>query len=117
LAGANFQWRGASYRLDSSTWLFWNNARLIRLPGKEGVLRMTPDEPLFVQLAVKAGFECEKNLLDPELVPACHSYLEQNGHHVWTVQEAVQIVREDSDTDLSAYLLEGLIHWFFLIKF
>jgi hypothetical protein len=116
MARGSFQWRGESYRLDRSTWLFWGNARLILLPGKASEFRMTPDETLFIQLATQVGYEPGEDVEGPELISACQAYLEQNGHRIWTAQEAFKIVQDDAETDLATRLLDRLIYWFFVTK-
>jgi hypothetical protein len=105
LARRSFEWRGESYRLDSSIWHFWGHARLIQLPGQDAEFRMTPDDTLFIQFAVKVGFRPQEDLDHPKQLNACQTYLEQNGHQVWTARGALQIACEDSDTELSARLL------------
>ena len=106
----SFGWRGQSYRLEDSTWHFWDRARLIQLPGKDAPFSMTPNDPLFIRFAIEAGYATQQDLD----ITACQTYLEQHGHQVWRVQDALQIVRDDADTDLSARLLERLIYWFFI---
>ena len=117
MARRSFQWRGESYRLDSGTWHFWGRARLIQLPDKDGEIRMTPDDILFIEFAVTAGYTPEEDMDQLEQLQACQTYLAQGGHQVWTARESVQIVFEDSDTELSARLMARLIDWFFIIKF
>lgn len=112
-----FTWRGGSYRLDSSTWLFWGRAKLIRLPGEDDEYRMAPDDALFVQFAIDAGFEPSGDREDSDLIDACRAHLVQQGHQVWTADEALQIVRDDVDTALAERLMERLIYWFFLAPF
>ena len=109
----SFEWRGQSYRLEDSTWHFWGHARLIQLPGKDAPFSMTPNDPLFIRFAIKAGYATQQDLD----ITACQTYLEQHGHQVWTVWEALQVLRDDADTDLSARLLERLIYWFFISKY
>ena len=78
---------------------------------------MTPDDSVFIQFAIKAGFTLPEDLDHPEQLQACQAYLVQHEHQIWAVQEALQIVLEDTDTELSSKLLARLIHWFFIIKF
>ena len=116
MAKNSFQWRGETYRLESSTWHFWGNASLIELPGNGEEFRMTPDDARFCEFAVKAGFERPTELDQPEQLLAAQAYLENNDYRVWRVREALHIIREDSDREVSARLLTCLIDWFFLIK-
>ena len=117
LGRRSFQWRKESYRLDSSTWLFWGGARLILLPGKESEFRMIPDDGLFIQFAQEAGYEPGEDLEGTDPITACQVLLEQSGHRIWTAREALQIVRDDTDEALAARLLDRLIYWFFVITF
>lgn len=115
MARRSFQWRGESYRLDSGTWHFWDRARLIQLPDKDGEIKMTPDDTLFIQFAVTAGFTSEED--GAEQLQASQTYLEKCGHQVWTAREAVQIVCEEFDPELSSRLMARLIDWFFIVKY
>ena len=112
-----FNWREQSYRLDSSTWLFWGRARLIQLPGDDGEFRMAPDDTLFVHFAMAAGFKPVGDQDVCEMLDACQAYLIENGHQVWTAREALQVVRDDADKALAARLMDRLIYWFFLAPF
>tara|TARA_R110002110_G_scaffold415854_1_gene658273 strand:+ start:9357 stop:9731 length:375 start_codon:yes stop_codon:yes gene_type:complete len=117
LGRRTFTWRDGSYRLDSSTWLFWGRGRLIQLPGDGSEFRMTPDEALFVRFAVKAGFEPGNELDEADLVEASCAHLAQHGYQVWTASEALQVVRDDADEALATRLMERLIHWYFLAPY
>jgi len=117
LARRTLTWQEQTYRLVRSTWHFWGQARLIQLPGDDSDIRMTPDEAQFVQFAMAAGFEPEAGKDDSEMSAACQVYLAESGHQVWTVSEALQLVRDDVDKALTARLMDQLIHWFFLEPF
>jgi hypothetical protein len=116
MARGSFVWRGESYRIDSGTWLFWGHARLIQLPGNDAEFRMTPDDALFIDFAVQAGCSHQPDAQAPETLIDCQAFLEQGGHQVWRVQQALQIVRDEADTDLATRLLGCLIDWFFISK-
>lgn len=111
----SFRWRDDNYRLDSSTWQFWSGARLIQLPGEPVTFRMTPDDALFLRFSVDAGFELDEAPEAP--LPACQAFLEQNGYRVWTVREALDSVRDDTDPVLAEQLMDRLIYFYFLIKY
>jgi hypothetical protein len=111
-----FDWRGESYRLEGSTWHFWGGARLIQLPGQDAQYRLAPDPTLFIRFATEAGYALPEDLDGAAQLSACQAYLEQHGHHVWRVQDALQIVRDEADTDLATRLLGCLIDWFFISK-
>ena len=117
MARRSFAWRGESYRLDNSTWHFWGHARLIQTPGEDAPFSMTPDDLRFIRYAIKEGYAYQGDLDTTAHITACQAYLEQHGHQVWTVWEALQVLRDDADTDLSARLLERLIYWFFISKY
>ena len=110
----SFRWRGDTYRLDTGTWHFWGGARLIRLPGEPPTFRMTPDDELFVSFGLRANYVSDAD--DSNAVTACQTFLEQSGYQVWTVQEALDIVRADADPALSEQLMDRLIYFFFLAK-
>lgn len=116
MAKNSFRWRGETYRLESSTWHFWGNARLIELPGNSEEFRMTPDDDRFIEFAVKGGFERPTELAESEQLVAALAYLEYNDYRVWRVRQALHIIREDPDREVSARLLKCLFDWFFLIK-
>ena len=111
----SFRWRDDNYRLDSSVWQFWGGGRLLKLPGEPVMFRMTPDDASFLRFGSEAGFELDE-APDPSL-PACQAVLEQNGYRVWTVREALDIVREDTDPAQPELLMDRLIYFYFLFMY
>jgi hypothetical protein len=77
---------------------------------------MASDSAVFIQFAVKAGYERNEALDESAHLNASQLYLEYGGHAVWNVQEALQRVHDDADVELSAQLLEQLIYWFFITR-
>ena len=77
---------------------------------------MTPDDALFIHFALNAGLEHNDNIKTSAALIAGQAFLDHNGYHVWTVQQAIDIVRDDTDLHLAARLLEHLIYWFFVAR-
>jgi len=112
----SFQWREDTYSLELSTWRYWGHARFVQHSEADSELKLFTEPSLLVRFAQREGYVPEDAVDEASLVVSSQTYLENAGHRVWSVRQALAIVREDTDTDLAAQFMPCLIQYYFLRK-
>ena len=95
----SIQWRGDTYVLDNSTWLFWGGAHFVE--DVEGKIRLLTLEDQLQRVSLSIDVAALVVEEDDTKPMDTWTYLKDQGVRLWSITDALAIVREDADTELA----------------